>query len=54
MMLRDLLGTTVASCPDAFLTKPAEIKRGKEILGVEWTIVCPNLNLFPGGASPIP
>lgn len=51
--LRDGLGTTLASCPDAYLLKPAKVERGKEILGTEWTIICPSLQLFVGGATPL-
>lgn len=47
-------GTSVASCPDAYVLKPAKLERGKEIVGYEWTIICPHLNLFVGGALPVP
>lgn len=51
LLLRDNLGTLVASCPDAFLEKPADGERGKEILGVEWTIICPHLDFNVGSAA---
>lgn len=53
IMLRDVLGTTLASCPDAYLSKVAKIERGKEILGTEWTFTCPALSVFAGGSIPL-
>lgn len=47
-------GTTAASCPDAYIGKMAEVERGDEIAAVEWTIICPQLDLFVGGALEVP
>ncbi len=46
----DGLGTTVASCADAYIGRQAKIERGKETLGTEWTIICPELITLPGAA----
>lgn len=54
LLLRDGLGTSVVSCPDAFISKMAPIKRGTEILGVEWTFILPKQKQRTGGALPLP
>ncbi len=48
LSVTDSLGTTKASCGDAYIGKVAKIERGKEILGTEWTIICPELFSSPG------
>lgn len=53
LLLRDSLGTTLVSCPDAYIGKVAKIERGKEIVGSEWTIICPGMNTFVGQTLPV-
>lgn len=48
LSVTDALGTTQCSCADAYIGKVAKIERGKEVLGTEWTIVCPELITYPG------
>lgn len=50
LMVADAFGTTLHSCPLAYLLKPAKTTFGKEVEGREWTIVCPNLASFVGGS----
>jgi hypothetical protein len=46
---RDNLGRTVVSGADCFILKPATVEFGKEMLGREWTLKVPQLDMFIGG-----
>jgi hypothetical protein len=49
LLLKDLSDTTLASGADAVIAKHAAIKRGKEIIGMEWRFIVPKLRLVAGG-----
>jgi hypothetical protein len=49
VLVQDLLGRSRAQGGEAYVLKPADVQFGKEILGREWTVVVPNLNLYVGG-----
>lgn len=51
MTENDLVTTRVVGA-DARIEKHAPIKRGKTIVGMEWTWLVPNLQLFAGGDAP--
>lgn len=45
----DQLGNTLVSGDECFLLKPAEIEFDKGVIGRQWTLVVPNMNVFVGG-----
>lgn len=49
-MMKNLNGATLHHDDQAFLQKPADDERGDDAGTVEWTIICPNLDMFLGGA----
>lgn len=50
LMVRDLLGNTLAAAGEAWIMKPATITYGKEIEGREWVLDCAQLEVFVGEA----
>lgn len=47
--LKDLNGTTIAKCKDAFIEKMSKIEFGKTITGRQWVIIMPNAEITAGG-----
>lgn len=48
-MMTDLSDGTVCAAEIAWLTNPAEVKRGKEIVGYEWMLDCEAMNFEKQG-----
>lgn len=48
-MVKDLTGTTQASAPNAWVTRPADIERGKDLYSPEWVLEVDDLETFTGG-----
>ncbi len=46
-----LNGATLHHEASCFLEKPADDERGDDAGTTEWTIICPNLDMFLGGAN---
>lgn len=49
--MTNLNGATLHHDNQAFIQKPADDERGDDAGTVEWTIICPNLDMFLGGAA---
>ena len=47
--LKDLNGTTIVSCKDAFIKKMSKVEFGKELTGRQWTFVLPAAQITAGG-----
>ena len=47
----NLNGATIHHDASAFLEKPPDEERGDDAGNVEWTIICPRLDMTHGGAS---
>ncbi len=50
--LKDAGGSTLVNFPNAWIVKEATIKRGKEIVGVEWTIGTGSAQTIIAGGNP--
>jgi hypothetical protein len=48
VFIKDNNGTDLATAPEAWITKIPNLKKGKELGKVEWTINCAELVLFLG------
>lgn len=49
VILKDLSGLTTLFTGSAWVKKPADFERGKEIANTEWTLECADLDIFNGG-----
>lgn len=49
ILIKDLSGRTLIEADEAWVTKPADAERSKEIGSVEWVIECAELRQFNGG-----
>lgn len=53
IVVKDLLGTTLLAAGNAWITKPADVKRGRGIGDSTWTIETDDLEIFNGGVAPV-
>jgi hypothetical protein len=53
VQIKDGNGAAVASAELAWVVKPADLERGKELGDVTWTLQTPQLTLIQGGISPL-
>lgn len=49
VQVKDNLGTTVISAPQAWVLKPADVTYGDEVESREWTLDCADLDMLVGG-----
>lgn len=51
LLIKDLSGTTLVSAETAWIQKPSDMERAKEISDAQWVIETDVLNMFVGGNS---
>lgn len=49
LFLKELNGTTACHSENAWLMRPANVERAKEMSEVQWVFECEDLNMFVGG-----
>ena len=52
LLVKDLLGSTVLFGPNAWLQKPADAERAKELGDNTWVFDCDVLEMLVGGSLP--
>lgn len=52
LMIKDILGTTLASSAQAYVKKMPKIDGGKSVKTREWSLYCIDVNIFVGGNLP--